>query len=183
MPARRGISSLLADAGRAPSAAVSVGPEGPLHEISAHAAGVADVAHREADLLSQHPAVCDGYAIPTGIESTGDYLVRLREPESALRELPFAFDAGRHDPEKSRAVVGTAGAGRHLNGLIGPPISHREGIRHDSGPRFEGEELWTQLEVEVGQQEHRDDGPLREVCLKDIRGDEVGPVADAFPHS
>ena len=99
-------------------------------------------------------------------ERPGDLLVGLRDLEIALRSGPRTLGLGRDDPEQRRAPARALAADGL--GLVRFPILHREGVRDHPRARLEVQDLRAQLDVDLGQQEHRDDRRLREVGLVEV---------------
>ena len=53
------------------------------------------------------------------------------------------------------------------------PFSHRKRVGHDTGPGFERENSRTQQQVHIREEEHSNDGCLREIAFKQIGLDET----------
>src|SRR2546421_9411824 len=140
------------------------------------AAMVLLAAGAEDDLVAAHLAV-DRHGAFSGAQRAGEHLERLLERELALRQLPLSRDARRHDPEERRAPGAIARLYRLLH--VGLPVAHRERVRRDARAGLEAEQLWPELQVDVRQQEHGDDGRLREIGLEEIGLHELHAVGDA----
>ena len=112
----------------------------------------------EGDLVAAQPAVghrdgcrrrLSACPTPSGTPASAS----ARRPDSV--HVPPAL-AG-HDPEAARctSVVQSSPTVAVSSGV---PVFHRERVRHDARAGLEVEDLRPQLQVDVGQQEHRDDG-------------------------
>ena len=139
-----------------------------LDRIAVDAAAVLGAAGGETDLIAAQPAVCNRRGIAAGLERAGEHLESLLERELALRQLPRAFDLRRHDPQVGGAVIAAAAGFVDRDGFVVLPFPHRERIRHDARAGFEVEDFRAQLEIDVRQQKHRDDGRLAEIGFEQV---------------
>src|SRR6266404_3684718 len=130
----------------------------------------------EDNVVAAHLAFDRHRALAIG-KRAREYLERLLEREVALRQLVLARDARRHDPEERRAPRAIAALHRLLH--VGLPVAHREGVGRDARAGPQSQELRSQLQVDVRQQEHGDDGRLREIRLEEVSLHELGALRDA----
>src|SRR3954470_22972299 len=128
------------------------------------------------ELLAAHLAFDRHGAFAIG-ERAREHLERLLERELALRQLVLAGDARRHDPEEHRAPGAVARLHRLFH--IGLPVAHGEGIGDDARAGLQSQQLGPELQVDVRQQEHGDDGCFREVSLEEIGLHELRALLDA----
>ena len=94
-----------------------------------------------------------------------------------MGQFPRAAYFRRNDPKMSRAPVVAAAC---RGGLVGFPIFHVEGVRHDTSARLEIENLRAQLDIDTREQKHGNDLCLGEITFEQISFDEIGFVANAF---
>jgi hypothetical protein len=67
-----------------------------------------------------------------------------------------------------QASTQTADGGRQRHRLVGLPVAHAEGVRHDARARRELQQLRAQLQVDLVEQEHRDHRRARQVGLEQV---------------
>src|SRR5581483_8106126 len=130
----------------------------------------------EDDLVAAHLAF-DRHGAFAIRERAREHLEGLLQGELALRQLVLAGDARRHDPEERRAprAVARLDIGFH----VGLPVAHREGIGRDARSGFQPEKLGPELQIDVRQEEHGDDGGFGEIGLEEIGLHELRAIGDA----
>ena len=106
-------------------------------------------------------------------EGAVDILEFLFEFQRARVHFPVAFYFGRNDPHIGGAAFGGVC-------LVRRPVFHREGMRYDTRAGFHVENGRAQLDVQVGQQVHRQHRGLAEVGGEDVAADELHFFGDAF---
>jgi hypothetical protein len=149
-----------------------------LEGLAVELAAVALAAGVEGDLLAAHLAF-EREGLALAAQRAGEHLELLLERHVALRRLVAARDLGRHDPEQRRAPGALAAVVR-VAGLVGLPVAHGEGVGDDARAGLHVEDLGTQLEIDVRQQEERDHRRLGEIGLEEVGLDERGAGRDAF---
>src|SRR5262249_40358218 len=142
-------------------APIAVAPafNGSLNSVAVNPTGILRAAGTETDLIAIKFAR-DGRGHITVSKRAGNHLESLFEIQFSLRQFPCAADFRRNDPEMRRAPMVAAAC---RGGLVGFPIFHVEGVRHDASAGLKVEYLWAQLHVDTRQQEHGND-----LCLGKI---------------
>ena len=156
----------------------------PLHRVAYDAPGTVDITNPEADAIAGEATINNGQTVCSNPQITREHLEALPEFELALGKFPRAFDFSRHDPEIGLTINAvTALFPANLNGLIGCPFPHIEGVGDDARAGLETENRRAKREVETGQEEHGDHRRLGKIAPQDVRLDKVSPFADSLSGS
>src|SRR5215510_283637 len=169
------VLSLFSRPSRAPTAVASAF-NSSLNSVAVDPTGILRAASSETDLIAiEFARDRRGNIIVS--KRAGNHLESLFEIQFSLRQFPYAADFRRNDPEMRGAPMVAAAC---CGGLVGFPILHVEGVRHDASAGLKLENLRAQRHVDTWQQKHGNDLCLGKISFEQIGFDEAGLVANTF---
>src|SRR5215831_1322473 len=169
------VLSLFSCPSRTPTAVASAF-NSSLNSVAVDPTDILRAASSETDLITIEFAR-DRRGNITVSKRASNHLESLFEIQFSLRQFPCAADFRRNDPEMRCAPMVAAAC---CGGIVGFPILHVEGVRHDASAGLKVENLRAQRHVDTWQQKHGNDLCLGKISFEQIGFDEAGLVANTF---